>query len=235
VTLAFRASSFVSAGNASGSTLNFAKPVGLADGDVIVYVVYCEPDTNTVQIVLTGTSTDAGFTSLFKEANTGAFFTQVFAKLAASEPTTYDLKITTTPNWRTIVGGAYSGGTGTGALLDLANGAQADAVVTTSQTAPSIITTVANDMVIYGYGNFSSTNIVTMSGFCTNVRGSVGGVALTDAVKTTAGATGTSNPLTGPGTETYAAIHAAIISDTGGAATIPSLHMKPTQMMPLGW
>ncbi len=216
--LAFRAGSFVSAGNASGGTLNFAKPVGLADGDIEIYVVYCETGTNTVQIVLTGTSTDAGFSSAFSQAEGTDFFVQVFYKRASSEPTTYDLKITTTPNWRIVSGGAYSGGTGTGTLLDLANGSSGVGQADTGQTAPSITTTVANDMVIFGYGNFGGTDPTSVTGFTTNDRGSLGGCVLADAVKTTAGATGTSHPV-GAGTQSYAAIHAAIISDTGGVST----------------
>jgi hypothetical protein len=216
VVLAYRAGSYVSAGNASGTTLNFAKPIGLANGDVIVYVVYCETDTNSVQIVQTGTSTDAGFVNLFNEPNAGAFFLQAFAKVASSEPTTYDLKITTTPVWRIVSGVAYTSGTGTGTLLDVANGSQGDAVVSGAQTVVSITTLVDNDMVVFGYANFSGSNPTATTGFCTNLRGSFGSDMIADAVKTPVGATGTSRPSAGIGTETYVGIHAGVISDTGG-------------------
>jgi hypothetical protein len=138
-----------------------------------------------------------------------------------------------------VVGAAYSGGTGTGTLLDLANGSQADGALEGAQTAPSITTTVNNDMVVFGAGEFGAGNMTTVVGFCTNLRGVLGGVALADAVKATAGATGTTHGTT-QGTQDYAAIHAAIISDTGGAAGLPpglgpAMHMEPTQMMPTGW
>jgi hypothetical protein len=223
--LAFRAGSFVSAGNASGGDLSINKPTGTASGDIMVYVVYFEPDTTTISIT-------GSFTSLFSLANTGAFKLEVFARRAGgSEPATFTVSNSTGGNqWRAAVGVAYSGGTGTGTLLDLANGSQADGALNTAQTAPSITTTGTDRMLVFGYGNFSGTNMTAAAGAATNLRGSLGGCALVDALRAAAGATGTSNPSSGVGTDDYVGIHAAIISDTGGAGKVT----KNTRSHPLG-
>lgn len=223
--LAYRSGSFVSAGNASGGDLSLTKPTGTADGDIVVIVVYFEPDTCAISISTGGWAT-------LSIANTGAFNLKAFWKYASSEPASYTLSNDVAGNqWRTAVGVAYSGGTGSGTLLDVSSTGQADGVIASSQTAPSVTTTGTNRMIVYGYGNFSSTNISTMAGFCTNLRGSFGGVAIADALQATASATGTSRPNAGPGTEDYAAMHVALISDTGGAATkAPPFRSRPLRI-----
>lgn len=215
--LAFRAGSTTTAGNSSGSSLTVTKGAGVADGDIMVVNLYLESDTNTWATVPTG------WTSVFRQANAGAFNLELFVKRASSEGASWVWAPTTGSVFRTGVFAAYSGGTGTGTILDLANGSQGDAVSpNTSQTAPSIITTGADRMLIFGYGNFSGAAEVTATtGAATNVRVSLGACCIADALRAGAGATGTTAPSAGPGTETYAAIHAALLSDTGSAAPIP--------------
>ena len=212
--LAFRTGSFVSAGNAAGPDLSLTKPTGTADGDVVLILVYFEPDTCTVSI-------STGGWAVQSIANTGAFNLKAFWKYASSEPASYTISNDVAGDqWRTAVAVAYSGGTGTGTLLDISSSTQGDGVVSGAQTVPSVTTTINNDMVTFNYGNFSGSNPASMTGFCTNLRGAFGGLCIADAVKTPAGATGTSRPASGIGTEDYAGMHLALISDTGSADPI---------------
>lgn len=207
--LAYRSGSVQTAGNSSGGALTITKPTGTASGDVLVAILYLESDTNTW-------TPPSGFTSAIAHDNTGAFQVQVFTKVAGgSEPANY----TFTPgssNWRIGLMAAYSGGTGTGTLVDVTGGNQGDATVYTSQTAPTVTTTGADRMLIFGYGNFSSTNISSLTGAATSLRTSFGGLTLGDALRASAGATGTTRTATDIGSQTFAAVHVALISDTGG-------------------
>lgn len=213
MTLAYRSGSVVTAGNASGGNLTLNRPTGTADGDRLVVVVYFEPDTTTITI-------SPGTWESVAIANTGAFKLQAFTKIAASEPTSYTIANSTAGNqWRAAVGAAYAGGTGTGTLIDVSATAQADGVAITDQTAPSVTTTGPDRLVAFGYGNFSGNDGTATTGFCANFRASFGGTILADAALASAGATGTSRPSAGGiGSEIYAALHAALISDLGGGA-----------------
>jgi len=215
-----------SQGNASGAGLTVTKPASTADGDLIVVVGYLETDTNT------WSSVGAGFTSVFTETNTGAFSVQVWYKWASGEPASWTWTPTTSA-WRTVDCASYSGGGGSGDARDVSNGSQADAVNITLQTAPSVTTTVNDDVLIFGYGNFSGTNTTVMTGAASNLRISFGGIVIADADIATAGATGTSRPSTAPGTEDYAALHAAFFLSPGGVSdkipfatclSVPSIH-----------
>lgn len=214
--LAFRTGSFVSAGNSSGGDLTLSKPTGTASGDRIVIGVYFEPDTCTI------TLSDGPWESV-TIANTGAFKIQYFTKIAGgSEPASYTISNDTPGNqWRSAGGAAYSGGTGSGTLIDVSSTTQADGVVSGGQTVPSVTPTGTNRMIIFGYGNFSGTDATATTGFCTNLRGSLGGTLIADALQATATATGTSRPSAGIGTEDYAALHMALISDIAGATVWP--------------
>ena len=219
--LAFRAGSFVSAGNASGAAISINKPTGTADGDIMVTAIYFEPDTTSI-------TAPAGWTQAFSLANTGAFLLEIWWKVAASEGTTYSWNNTTGGNqWRSVVSGAYSGATGSGEREDLSNGSQADAVLITSQTAPSITTTGTNRMLIFGYGNFGGEEVTATTGAASNFRGSLGGTIIADALIAAAGATGTSRPSSGPGSQDYVGIHTALISDIASAGSIPPGLIRP--------
>lgn len=207
----FRAAT--SAGNASGGALSINKPAGTVDGDLIIVVGYLESDTNT------WSSIGTGFTEAKNQDNTGLFDLRIWYKWASGEPASWTWTPTTT-GWRTLVCASYSGGGGSGNPVDVTSGAQADGVTTPNQTAPSVTTTVANDLLIFGYGNFSGTNVTSMSGAAANLRVSLGGCTIADANIATASATGTSNPLGGPGTEDYAAMHAAFFLNPVAAVTL---------------
>lgn len=224
--LAFRTGSYVSAGNASGGNLTLTKPTGTVDGDRVVIMVYFEPDDTTITV-------SGGPWESVTIANTGAFKLQAFTKIASSEPASYTISNSTAGNqWRSACGVAYSGGTGSGTLIDVSGTAQADAQVVTNQTAPSVTPTGTNRMIVFGYGNFSGTDASSTTGFCTNFRGSIGGTVIADALQATATATGTSRPNAGPGTEDYAALHMALISDIAGAAaaSLPPIRHSRTPL-----
>lgn len=206
---AYRSSN--SAGNASGGALAVSNPSGLTDGDLLVAIAYLEDDTNTWSSVPSGWNAGPAI------ANTGIFKLWSYWKIASSEPASWTWTPNTS-NWRTIVVAAYTGATGSGtSRVDVSSTAQGDGVTPASnQTAPTVTTTADGDLVVFGYGNFSGTNVSTLTGFSTNMRVSFGGATIGDAVKTPAGATGTTAPNAGPGTEDYAAMHVAFFLDTGG-------------------
>ena len=214
MSLAYRSGSFVSAGNASGGNLTLTKPTGTVDGDRVVISVYFEPAGTTITV-------SGGPWESVTIDNTGAFRLQTFTKIASSEPASYTISNSTAGDqWRSACGVAYSGGSGSGTLIDATGTgtAQGDGVLVGSQTAPSIDPTSTDTMVVFGYGNYSGTDVTSTTGFCTNFRGSIGGCVIADAVNATGAATGTSRPSGGPGTEDYAALHMAIIADIAGAA-----------------
>ena len=210
----YRAST--SQGNASGGALTVNKPSGAVDGDLLVVVAYLESDTNT------WSSVGSGFNSAGSIANTGLFTIQVWWKWASGEPASW----TWTPNasnWRTVVCAAYSGGGGSGSAVDVTSSAQADSVLEGSQTAPSVTTTAADDLLAFGYGNFGGNNILVANGAANNLRVSLGGCTIQDANRASAGATGTSNG-TGQGTNDYAAMHVAFFLSPGGVL-VPRLSL----------
>ena len=221
--LAFRTGSFVSNGNLSGGDLTLTKPTGTADGDRVVINVYFEPDTTTITV-------SNGPWESFTIANTGAFKLQCFTKIASSEPASYTISNDTAGDqWRVAVGGAYSGGTGSGTQIDAASaGSQGDAVTPESnQTAPSITPNGTNRMIVFAYGNYGGGNVTAMGGFCSNLRGQLGGTTLADALQATASATGTTYP-TGQGTQDYAAAHVALISDIAGGPSALNVAVVPS-------
>jgi hypothetical protein len=81
-----------------------------------------------------------------------------------------------------------------------------------NQTAPSVTTTETNVLLVFLYGNFSGTDPTTLTGAATNLRVKLGGLTLGDANRASAGATGTTAPNGGPGTDDYAALHVGLRS-----------------------
>lgn len=198
----------------SGGALSINKPSGVVDGDLLVVLAYLESDTNSWSGIPSGWNTDG---VNLKIANTGAFFMQLFWKIASGEGASW----TWTPNtnaWRVLTCAAYSGATGAGSdRVETQASAQGDGQILSNQTAPSVTTSTDECLVVFGYGNFSGTVATTTTGFCTNRRADSGGCCIADAVKSPAGSTGTSRPNAGPGTEDYAALHAAFKLNAGAA------------------
>lgn len=218
MSLAYRAGSYTTSGdasnNSSGGNLTLNKPTGVANGDIVAVGVYFEPDTTTITV------SNGPWESVII-ANTGAFKLQVFFKEANNEPASYTISNSDPGNqWRSAWSAAYSGGTGSGTRIDVSGASQADGQLDSGQTAPSITPNGDNRMIVFGYGNFGGTDPTGTAGFCTNFRGSIGGCALGDAFQTTAAATGTTNE-TGAGTQDYAAMHVALISDIAVAGMFP--------------
>lgn len=206
--MAYTYQTSTSQGNASGGALTVTKPSGTVDGDLIVLTGYLESDTNT------WSSVGSGFIEAKNIDNAGLFDLRLWYKIASGEPASW----TWTPNttaWRTVVAARYSGGSGSGNFIDVTSSAQADGVLPASQSAPSVTTTANDDLLTFGYGNFSGTNLTTMQGAATNMRVSFGGTTIADVTIATPSATGTSAPLAG-GTEDYAAVHVAFFLTIAG-------------------
>lgn len=214
--IAFRAKS--DNGNASGGALTVTLPTGTLDGDLIVVHGYLETDTNT------WSSVGAGFTSVTSGTNTGAFLIQAWWKIASSEPASWTWTPTTTGVWRSVNAASYSGFSGSSVDIAGTTG-QADAVIATSQTAPSITTITDGSLVLFCYGNFGGTAPASIGGFCTNLRTGTGGTTIGDAIKTPTGATGTSWGV-GAGSQDYAAFHYAMTPTSGAAAAFPLPHRR---------
>lgn len=191
------------------------KPTGTVDGDLIIVVAYLESDTNTFDSV--GTS----FQLAGSIANTGAFKIWVYWKWASGEGASWTWTPTTNA-WRVLSCASYSGGSGSGSQADVVGtGGQGDAVAQASQTAPSITTGPANDLVSFSYGNFSGTDPGTLTGFATNNRVSLGGCCIGDANAASASTiTGTTNGNVG-GSQDYAAIQIGWLLTGAGGGTIP--------------
>lgn len=207
---AYRAST--SQGNASGAGLTVTKPAGTADGDLIVVVAYLESDANTWASVGAGFTTAAGLV----QANTGAFSVRVWWKIASGEPASWTWTPTSSA-WRTVVAASYSGGSGSGERVDVSGGSQGDSVLVANQTAPSVTTTVADDLLVFAYGNFSGNNDTGTTGAASSMRVWFGGLTIADATIASPGATGTTRPSGAVlGTEDYAALHAAFFLSPGG-------------------
>lgn len=196
-----------SAGNASGGNLTITKPSGIADNDLLIVTLYLESDTNT-WTPPTGWKT----ASNLHQVNTGLFVVDVYWKIAKNEPANWTWAPASN-NWRTGVLSSYTGAQGLGLnRVDVAGGSQADGALETGQTAPSVTTLIDQDLVIFSYGNFGGADPSSLVGFATNLRVTLGGVCIGDAIKTPVGATGTTRP-TGTGSQDYAAMHVAFKLD----------------------
>jgi hypothetical protein len=218
----FRAAS--TNGNASGGSLVVSKPTGTVDGDLVVVVAYLESDTNTWSAIGSGFTEDTGAAI----ANTGALNMRFYWKIASGEGASWTWTPTTNA-WRTVHAAAFSGATGAGATrVDVRGaGSQADGVIETSQTAPSVTPTVAGDLLIFGYGNFSGNTASSLVGAATGLRANVGGVIIGSNEAATTSPTGTTRPVS-IGTNDYAANHVAFFLDTGGGGG--SNRVKPAML-----
>jgi len=209
-----------SAGNASGGSVVINKPTGTLDGHIAVVGAYLESDTNS------WSSIGSGFTLLASQVNTGLFRLDFWYKWCSGEPSSWTWTPTSN-NWRTIVCASYSGGGGSGNPYDIHGGSQGDAVnPNTNQTAPSVTTTTADDLLVFLYGNFSGNNVTSVTGAASNLRISSGGLTIADANRASAGATGTTAPNGGPGTEDYAAMHIALLLTPGGGVTVQPIFKR---------
>lgn len=215
---AYRSASFVSAGDASGDGLTVNKPTGTAAGDLIVYTVYWEGDSQSITL-------PSGFEwARTPDVNTEAgddFLVGTAIKLAgSSEPSTYTFTPSVNGKWRIIGGSAYSGGTGT-LTVDVTSGNTGDSQLDAAQTAPSVTTTGVRRLLIFSYGNINGGTNTGVTGAASNRRGTLGGLVQADAIVSTTGngATGTTNP-SGYGSVNYAAQHVAIVSDGPGTGVV---------------
>lgn len=211
---------------AASGDIAVTKPSAVADGDLLVCVIYAESDANTVDVV------PSGWTLAASIANTGAFIVFVYWKIASSEPASWTWSMTTGSSWYSYAVAAFTGATGSGNFVDIAGaGSQGDGQIEGNQTAGGVTTTASGDLLVFAYGNFAGSNPTGMnaSGAAKTLAVAFGGTTIGYSVLGASGATGTSNP-TGMGTEDYAAVHVAFLEigaggGGGGGAALLSVNL----------
>lgn len=208
--LAFR--NATTQGNASAGSLTVTKPTGTVDGDILLAWAYLETNTNSWATVPAGWTAIA----LTGASNAGKFRMDLWWKRAASEGASWAW-IPTTNAWRTIACVAYSSNTGTGTPIDVTGTfANGNAV---NLAAPSITTTAANDMLLGLGGNFQGAAF-TESGAAATERVDFGGIVVSEALRVSAGATGTTT--FGAGSADYVVGHTSLLLTSSGAAASAS-------------
>lgn len=219
------------AGGGTGAGITLTKPAGVADGHLLVAVTYID-DSSRTWTGPAGWNTSASYIASNPGGVGVGHNTQVWWKIASGEPASW----TWTPSssgFRNVAVAAFTGGTGNTTMVDVAGTAgQGDAISPdSSQTAPSVTTLTANDLVIFAYSNQSGANPAALTGFATSLAVADVGLTIGSATNASASATGTTAPNGGVGTDNYAAIHVAfLLTGTGGAlATFvpPTIPDKP--------
>jgi hypothetical protein len=200
-------------GGGTGTNLTGDFPVGLSAGDLMVALWYSDP----------GTVTGPAGWELVQPAETNAdpngLTLAAWVKLADAADVSAGSAVWVPGGsvFRRLSISRYTGflGTASSRLDGTPTVAQGDAALVTAQNAPDMTTAVAGSLVVFGYANFSGANVTAMTGFCTNLRNSSDGLTIADAIKSPAGATGTSRPNAGPGSENFIAMHFALLESAG--------------------
>jgi hypothetical protein len=151
-------------------------------------------------------------------SNAGKFRMDVWWKRAASEGVSWAW-IPTTTAWRTIACVAYSGNTGTGTPIDVTGTFVNGFGGSGASVASSITTTAANDMLLGLCGNFEGS-AYTESGAAATERVDFGGICVSEGLRATAGATGTT--AFSAGSIDYVAGHTSLLLTSSGAAASAS-------------
>jgi hypothetical protein len=196
-----------SAGNATGGAISLTITCNV--GDIIIAHLYLESDTNS------WASAPGGYTLLRTEIVTGKFRHDVYYKVASPREPKTPSWTPTTNAFRTLIIAVYTGAANiTGPnVVDASSGANSStAVAESSQTAPSVTTTVPDDMLLYLYNNFGAVSPTAAAQAAPNLRVVLGGSMLSQALQSSVGATGVTYAV-GQGSQIYAASHVALASD----------------------
>jgi hypothetical protein len=179
MTIAYRSKNIK--GNGSGTSVVHAAPSGLANNDILLFMLYKQ---NSAAVTY-----PAGFTEVAAIASGTSFWLYVAWKRASSESGTYTFSWTGS-TWRYSMLGAYSGCITSGSPMDATPTTLATASETNVITCPSITTATANALVIpFGADYNLDVTGATLSGY--TVREDVLPILVSDAIKAAAGATGT--------------------------------------------
>jgi hypothetical protein len=179
---------FRSAKGATGafvSSLDVAKPAGLADRDVIVAFVMCDSTTATI-------TAPTGF-SLVRSTTVSGLAHHVYVKPipdAASEPAAYTWGASASIDWH--VGMLAYSGVNLDTPVDV-EGVQTVTTGSTTITAPSVTTTAADAMVLRAWGISAKTTVGAGTGTTSRLAfESLVAVSgrIADASQAAAGATG---------------------------------------------
>lgn len=210
--ISLRASAKSTAGNATCT-----KPTGVVSGDVMVAIVYINDKTSTV-------TAPNGWTLLDSIGGTNAWRLQSYVVVAGgSEPANYTW--TNASGYTDALIVAYIGVDNVNPV-DVHAGQQATA---TSVTAPSVTTTVANDMLIVGASTFSGVAFNTATGW--TLLDEADGVAMFyDHSVSSSGATGTfSFTYSGGASSDTVGLTVALKPAGGGGGTAWNQNLTDTQ------
>jgi len=171
-----------SGGNASGTDVTVTKPSGVADGDILVAVLYREGGAWTLPSGWAWVDTGTPET----KCNISAAWVGLAWKRASSEGASYVFQLSASA-WRVVTMGAWSGCATSGNPFDVFNSTTTAA---TTVTAASITTTVANTMLVVGAACFSGADLGVASSGMTQ-RAELGGCELFEEAQASADAAGT--------------------------------------------
>lgn len=180
--VAYRSSTSNSVTQSTSSTLS--APSGLVDNDILLYLLYIESSTTVTW--------PSGFTQKASlTAADSSFKVYVAWKRAASESGTYSPSWGSNA-WRQGVLLAISGAITTGDPFDVAVGTNAPGSETNTLTLASITTATANSLVIAAGATFASLGATPTAPSGHTLRFGANGEAwaISDALKVTAGSTG---------------------------------------------
>jgi len=220
--LTYRASS-ASGSTGVGDALTVTKPAGTVDGDILVAAFYWIDDTNTI-------TPPAGWTLIRKTINTAPSPTVQlvsFWKRAASEPASWVFTPSDNGKNRFYVCVAYAGATGSADQVDVSGGASGTGF---AMTAPSVITTAADETVLAIINNWLGDSPGYVSGLAATQRAQFVGLEIWEGTQALAAATGTSVYTTG--TQDWNAQHVAFKNDSGssGATSTGSVTLGATAL-----
>jgi len=182
------------AGNASGGNLTINTPTGTVDNDILVVCLYREGGTWTLP---------DGWTLIRDEARGTTLWTTLAWKRASSEGASYTFNLSSSV-WRTAAMAAFSGCLTSGDVIDVSTGTNGLGY----PTAASVTTTADAHMEVAGFATYEGNNLSAGTGTALTQGPFKGGCEIWYAIKTTAGATGST--ALSPNTQTYASVTAAL-------------------------
>lgn len=193
-----------SQGANAGGALTVTKPTGAVDGDFAFVAAELEADT------LTWSSVGAGFNLIGTITQTGKNSLSLWWKRLNGDPASWTWTPSASAAWRTAVCAVWRGGAlGYFNPIDATSNNKGVAQPEANQTAPSVTTTLPNDLLIYVQCSFNSTPITSTSGAAATLRVGFDNISVADSVISAAGATGTTQGV-GAGTQDFISMHVAV-------------------------
>lgn len=209
----------MSAGNASGGNLTVTKDASVADGDILVAILYREAGSWTLPDGWAQWGSDQ------VDYNNNMYLTVAW-KRASSEGASWTFNLSTTA-WRTISIGAFSGCLASGDPIDV--GPTGNNGNTLIPIALSVTTTVTNTMLIVTHGNYDGAGVtVGTSGFAQGAH--LGGCEVWYLAQAASGASGNKTfDLDGGTGGNWATLHLALKPATAATSIVPQVMFQYRQ------